>query len=440
MNILILSASHPYKTAGVVAFDLYKRLKAIEGVEVKMVVQVWDRYPDSDIKSMDTILSHYTKKVLKKVSGLLKKAHIIKSGRILKARNACNPDYSVQDYDQTITYYKTHKILQKAGFVPDKIIVLFMTYFLSYKNLHELNIATKAPIYLYMMDMALFTAGCHYAWDCLGFIKQCGNCPAMNSKTEKDQSSMNWLFKKRYIDKTDLIAISGSEWQYQQLKSCSLYRNIAKYHVLIDLNENTYSPADKLYAKEQLNLPTDKKIILIGAVSLSNRRKGGSELIQILNLVIQKLNQDEKDKIHVLIAGRTNSDFESQILLNRTSLGYLSQDRLVKAFQAADVFLSPSIEDSGPMMVNQSMLCGTPVVSFEMGIAMDLVVNDMTGYRVNLRDIEGFAKAIIRIIHFKGKDYNTMTNNCRVMTLESMKRQNIVNLVLNKSEFTNREE
>ena len=53
-----------------------------------------------------------------------------------------------------------------------------------------------------------------------------------------------------------------------------------------------------------------------------------------------------------------------------------------------------SIEDSGPMMINESIMCGTPVVCFDMGVARDLVHTGRTGYRAALRDSSDLAFGI----------------------------------------------
>lgn len=55
--------------------------------------------------------------------------------------------------------------------------------------------------------------------------------------------------------------------------------------------------------------------------------------------------------------------------------GFLSENELFEVYCAADVFMSTTIADSGPMMVNYSIACGTPVVSFPIGVAQDLVMH-----------------------------------------------------------------
>ena len=131
MKILILSNSHPYQTVGIVAKDLMDELKEINGNEVKMVVRVWDNYQDKNIIPIDGFFKHNQKRIFRKgIKGLKRLGFFRKE--IIKT----NRDYRVQDYDQTRTYYPTWRILKKAGFTPDVILVLFMQHFLSYKNLY----------------------------------------------------------------------------------------------------------------------------------------------------------------------------------------------------------------------------------------------------------------------------------------------------------------
>ncbi|MBA7672828.1 D-inositol-3-phosphate glycosyltransferase [subsurface metagenome] len=410
MKILILSNSHPYRTAGIVAKDLMDRLKEIDGNEVKLVVRVWDNYQDKNIISMDGFFKHNQKRIFRKGINGLKRLGFFRK-EIIKT----NRDYSVQDYDQTRTYYPTWRILKKAGFTPDVILVLFMQNFLSYKNLYELNHFSKAPIFLYMMDMAPMTGGCHYAWDCKGYLKKCGYCPAMFSNVMMDQSYINWQYKNQFIEKTDIRAIAGTEWTYRQLQKSSLFENKNKHKILLSINENIFHPADKASIRKKLSLPLNKKIIFTGAVSFAGKRKGFDQLVKALKILKKDLYT--KKNIHLAIAGNSNIEFEKLLPFPYTMLGYLSHTDLPKAFQAADVFVSPSIEDAGPMMVNQSIMCGTPVVAFEIGVALDLVHNGKTGYRAKLNDYEDLANGINYILNLDDKQYNTMSKKCRDLAI-----------------------
>lgn len=411
MNILILSNSHPFKTAGIVAKDLLDAFRKEENVNIKLIVGIYDIYKDKDIISIKSFTSHFIALCKKKMRSLLR---II--GLKPRKKNRSNSDYSIQDYDQTCTFYDTDKILWKAGIKPDVIIVLFMQHFLSFRNLYELNKFTSAPILLYMPDMAAMTGGCHYAWDCKGYIKSCGNCPAMCSDNENDQSRRNWEYKHEYVEKTTIFPIAGTEWQYRQLLQSSLYSNKPKSKVLLPINDLIFSPGGIGTARTKLKLPPLKKIIFFGSNSVNIKRKGFTKLLEALVYLETIISIELKNNIHLVIAGGGKLNLKKEFPFSHSRIGHLSHNDLANAFRAADVFVSPSIEDSGPMMVNQSIMCGTPVVSFETGVALDLVHTGITGYRAKT-DIEDFAKGIHFILKMNQSEYEIMRNECRALGL-----------------------
>jgi glycosyltransferase involved in cell wall biosynthesis len=411
MKILILTSPDPYKTAGVVALDLYQGLCAKN--EVKVLVNAWGEYPDKNILPLNSRFFYTKSRIFRKVRNL--RARI---NKVLSAKKKINSDYSVQDYDQSITYFSSKKILKRVEFVPDVILVLFMQKFLSFKNLKEINQITKAPVFLYLMDMAPFTGGCHYAWQCTAYEEQCGNCPAIYSNKPLDRSYLNWKFKKEMIEETDISIIAGAEWTYQQLVKSTIFKEKPKHKILLPIKANIFAPVGKTNARKILGLPLDKKIIFFGAVTVKNNRKGFNELIEALLVLDRNLPEVEKNKIHLAIAGNGSTEFIENFPFAFTMLSYLNHSELPKAYQAVDVFVSPSIEDSGPMMINQSIMSGTPVVAFEMGVALDLVITGQTGYRAKLKDSADLAKGIKYILNMEEKEYGEMSQNCRNLGLK----------------------
>jgi glycosyltransferase involved in cell wall biosynthesis len=64
------------------------------------------------------------------------------------------------------------------------------------------------------------------------------------------------------------------------------------------------------------------------------------------------------------------------------------------AFQGADVFVCPSVEDGFGLVVTEAMACGLPVVVSDHTGAADLVVPGETGYVVPYNDPGGYARAL----------------------------------------------
>jgi glycosyltransferase involved in cell wall biosynthesis len=42
-----------------------------------------------------------------------------------------------------------------------------------------------------------------------------------------------------------------------------------------------------------------------------------------------------------------------------------------------------SIEDAGPMMINESLACGVPVISFRVGGAKEFILNSRNGFLID---------------------------------------------------------
>jgi glycosyltransferase involved in cell wall biosynthesis len=81
-------------------------------------------------------------------------------------------------------------------------------------------------------------------------------------------------------------------------------------------------------------------------------------------------------------------------------------------------------------------MCGTPVVSFEMGVSLDLVVTGKTGYRAKLKDIRDMADGIMDILTLDADKYNKMSDNCRELALNlcspDVQIEKIENILMNR--------
>jgi glycosyltransferase involved in cell wall biosynthesis len=419
MNILILNTHNPLKASGIVALDLFNQLKEKNHV-VKLLVNNHDYgYPEGII-SLESPLAARQKLMQEKIEWRLNK---LKQFFKLKDKIKTDPNYFFFQLDEKKQIYKTRRILEAAGMKPDMIIILFAKGFLNSKNIYELQKGTGAKIFWLMFDMAPFTGGCHYAWECKGYQMNCGNCPGLYSSDPLDISYKNLLFKNKFLDMVKIHVMAGSEWQYQQASMSTVFKNKPIHKILLPINPSVFKPVDKAKLRSDLKVKPNKKVIFFGAVGLSETRKGMQFLIESLKKLkelISKSDSDIGDKILLLIAGRGFDAINGSLPFESQYLGYLDNNYgIAAAYQAADVFLCPSIEDSGPMMINQSIMSGTPVVSFEMGVSLDLVISGETGYRAKLKDSSDMAQGIYNILNLNESDYNRLSTRCRNLGLKS---------------------
>jgi len=139
----------------------------------------------------------------------------------------------------------------------------------------------------------------------------------------------------------------------------------------------------------------------------------------------------------LLVAGNGFDDIKDQLVFECFNMGMLDNNYgIASAYQAADLFVCPSIEDSGPSMINQSIMCGTPVVSFKMGVALDLVIDGKTGYIAQIKNAEELANGLYKIICQTDVEYKTMQDNCIALAEELWEpekyRNNWMKIISNK--------
>lgn len=269
--------------------------------------------------------------------------------------------------------------------------------FLSLKSLEKLAALNK-PVVWTLHDMWAFTGGCHYSSDCFKFQTQCSDCPSLVFKSENDLSSKIFNQKKKIFSELKLTIVTCSKWLAKEASQSALL-NDRKIEVIpnpIDLT--AYSPINKIESRQKINLPIDKKLILIGAMNLKDYRKGFNYLVRALNLLSDS-NKKISDQFEIVVFGKLDKNVVSQIPLKVNQLGKLkNSEEIVMTYNAADIYVAPSLQDNLPNTVMEAMACGVPVAAFNVGGIPDLIDDGVNGILVELKSSEELAKAIEKIL------------------------------------------
>ena len=78
-----------------------------------------------------------------------------------------------------------------------------------------------------------------------------------------------------------------------------------------------------------------------------------------------------------------------------THLGSIdTSEEMNMLYRSSDLLASPSIDDLGPAIVQEAFMNHLPIVAFNIGVAKDLVKNNINGNLVPCFDIEKFATSI----------------------------------------------
>lgn len=248
-------------------------------------------------------------------------------------------------------------------------------------------------VFWYMHDMYPLTGGCHYAFDCQKYKVECCNCPMVRRKFPFDAVKYQFRRKmKSWTKYSNLQVVAPSRW----LGNCSRESTIFGGHKVTIcpnvLDTDLFKPVDKFFARNLLNIHSDKKLILFGADSLKSDYKGWEYLRTALNLL-------DKDEYECMIFGSENENIENDIRIKAYFTGYLRDVySLVLAYNAADVFVSPSLADNFPNVILEAMSCGTPCVGFNVGGIPDLICHRKTGYLSKYKNADDLVNGICYVL------------------------------------------
>jgi len=265
--------------------------------------------------------------------------------------------------------------------------------FLSLKTILNLGKMNK-PIVWTLHDMWSFTGGCHYNVDCEKFIDKCGFCPSLKIKASGDLSSKIYLRKSEIYKSLNLEIVTSSNWLRKEAGRSSLFRHKEIQTIHTPMDTKLFIPLDRKMIRNKLNLPVEKKLILFGSMNLTDERKGFRYLIQALSL-LKKMNADILNNTGLIVFGSLDKKVLNDIPFQVYQFGKInSQERIVECYNAADLFVAPSLQDNLPNTVIEATCCGTPVVAFDVGGMPDMIDHLEDGYLAKLESSEDLAKGI----------------------------------------------
>ncbi len=273
------------------------------------------------------------------------------------------------------------------------VVVTWITHFTNFESLavvqQRLGFATVyAP-----MDMSLFTGGCHYAWSCSGYKSQCGCCPALGSSDPGDASARNLAAKVEHLPADRGFVWSASAELDRQLAR-SRFGHFPRERVYLRVDETQFQPHGQRL--ELIDATGGETTLFVGALAPGMPRKG-FEVLQAALAQLILAQPAYTQRLRFITAG--NDPVRIHADVPQTDLGRLSYAQLAEAYRSVDYFVSASVQDSGPMMVSESLMSGTPVIAFRVGTAIDFLRDGNNGYDAGeAGDIAGLAQAIQRAV------------------------------------------
>ena len=247
----------------------------------------------------------------------------------------------------------------------------------------ELASNGKAIVFT-MHDEWLYTGGCHYTAGCQKFNEECdSSCPQLISDPF-DLVLQSFQEKSRALSMANPLIITPSKWLMKRASNSKL---LAKFNCLAI--PNPFPTSELVYrdhiARKQFSSiynilgqkGSNEFYVLLAAASLLDTRKGFDYSIDILERLYAILSPFQRQRVKILLLGLPSKRLVESIPFSVIELGSFDNiGDLSCIYSYVDVFLNTTKEDNYPNVVIESLLCGTPVVAFDIGGIKEQVNSD----------------------------------------------------------------
>ena len=273
------------------------------------------------------------------------------------------------------------------------------------------------PVVWTMHDIWPATGICHLTLGCHYFVNRCANCKYLpGGGGSNDLASRIWQKKQQMQVDENIYYVACSRWLESEAKASALLKGQKITSIPNPIDTHIYKKGNKEEARQRLGLPLDKKLILFASQRVTNENKGMSYLIEACRQL--------SDLCEVVILGGHAEEVVEQLPMKAYPLGYVNEEqRIVDVYNAADVFVLPSLSENLPNTIMEAMACGVPCVAFKVGGIPEEIDHLKNGYVAAYRDAEDLAKGIAWVL--EEADYESLSQQAVHKVMQCYSQQSV---------------
>lgn len=266
--------------------------------------------------------------------------------------------------------------------------------FLSLKSIQKILKSGK-PVVWTMHDLWPATGICHATLGCQSFKGVCRHCQYLPGRgSDKDLSTRIFSRKKRLYANSGIHFVACSRWLGNSARDSGLLTGMPLTVIPNPIDTHIFFPKDKEQARLHASLPADKRIILFVAQRVTLERKGIAYFVKAISTLAERY-PDMRQNTVVVVLGSHADEVVSDLVLPTIPMGYVDNERqMVDIYNAADVFVMPSLDENLPNTIMESMACGVPTVGFKVGGIPEMVDHQKNGYLAAYKDAGDLAAGI----------------------------------------------
>jgi glycosyltransferase involved in cell wall biosynthesis len=264
----------------------------------------------------------------------------------------------------------TRELLKQKIFFETDIVHLHMVH-----NILDLNylpiISRLKPTILSLHDPFFLGGHCVHHFDCKKWQTHCKDCLYLDEMftLNNDWSALDFELKKEAIQNSKITAIVASEWMKNKVKKSPIWKNKKVYFLPLGIDQELFSKVDTKLAKNKFDIEKESIVLMF-------RTDAGSyKGLDIIKKALLKLESSKK--ITLISVGQRGLLKEFDNKFNIIEYDWIKDDKLLaNLYQACDIFLMPSRQETFGMMAVEAMSCGKMVLALDSeGSALPEVIN-----------------------------------------------------------------
>jgi glycosyltransferase involved in cell wall biosynthesis len=242
-----------------------------------------------------------------------------------------------------------------------------------------------------MHDTYWVTGRCAQPESCTLFRTGCdARCPTANEhpRLEPDKIAAAWAERAGLFSGPSAIPlVANSRWTRDIV--VQRFGDAARSEIVrLGIDHRLFAPLDKSAARRMLGIPNNKAIVVMGAVDINDRWKGGPIFKAVHGALC------DRSDVGLVLFGRA-----SETLSSARSFGFVRDEGMMALIMnCADLFISTATAESFGQTLLEASACGVPSVALRVGGVEDVIDHGRTGLLVDKQSATDILKAVDELI------------------------------------------
>lgn len=268
------------------------------------------------------------------------------------------------------------------------------------------RLSRETPTVLTLHDMWPFTGHCSFSFECDRWRRGCGNCPHREvfPAVKRDATAVEWRLKQAVWKRSQLVIVSPSQW----LADLAAQSTLGHFDVRViphGIDTEEFAPRPRAACRAALGVAPDNTALLFTAASLQG--SGGADPadrkgVDLLLAALAAIPVAVRGSCTLMLMGGAGQEMATTLRADGyqvVEVGYVVSDPLKSfVYSAADLFVFPTRADNAPLVVLESLACGTPVASFDVGGLAEMVRGGQTGTLARPGDVATLTANLVDLI------------------------------------------